>query len=117
MHRLPIILGVCLLLATAVAQCCSGGCPSGQYCLCNSTGSINTCALQLTSQNSTFNVTQTTSYYYFQPSYSNYAIIELVFCGSSLPGATNYLLVTIEEQSGDYPYSQNSDNATFNATS
>lgn len=114
---IAIILGFSLLLNRVVAQCCSSGCPSGQYCLCNTTASIDTCALQLSAQNSTFNVTGTTSYYYFQPSYENYDIIQMVFCGSNIAGASNLLLVEVEKQPGDYPYPQNSENATFNATS
>lgn len=112
-----VIFCLCLLYTFVEGQCCAGGCPSGQYCICNSTNSIDACALQLTEQNSTFNVTQTTGYYYFQPNSEEYDLIQLVFCGSAVSGASNLLMVMVEQQPGSYPNPTDSQNVTFNATS
>lgn len=73
--------------------------------------------MQLTSDSQSFNISNNVTYFYYQPEYEVYELIQLSFCGgNNLSGVVNTLLVTIESAPGDYPYTSNSDNATFPAT-
>lgn len=119
MVRINLYLSLILLslLVPTVEQCCAGGCAETEYCLCNTTSSFDVCASMVNSTTSNFTITDSPMYFYFAPQLKEYALLQLTFCGSPISGVNNSLLVTVEQQPGDYPTASNSQSATFPTSS
>lgn len=85
-------LFVLYLLTVCLCQSCNETNCSG-YCI----STINKCATQIGANGTNFTITQTPSYYYFEPEYDSYAKVMITLCGSNLPDVVNILNAKVEK--------------------